>query len=103
MLIAMPGKSPPPPPGCSALDDSQIEQILLEVARRGIPTVRGLSGDDSGATGDLGLSSLSGSCRINFVLQATSIASCLYWLALLMMRLLQSSFLLTPSAAILRT
>lgn len=44
-----------PLPGCSALDDSQIEQILLEVARRGIPTVRGLSGDDSGATGDLGL------------------------------------------------
>ncbi|MCD9027830.1 hypothetical protein LDO26_06385 [Luteimonas sp. BDR2-5] len=44
-----------PLPGCSQLGDGQIEQILLEVARRGIPTVRGLSGDDSGATGDLGL------------------------------------------------
>ena len=41
--------------GCGELDDNQIEQILLEVARRGIPTVRGLSGDDTGATGDLGL------------------------------------------------
>ncbi|EME01857.1 hypothetical protein B381_01614 [Stutzerimonas stutzeri NF13] len=44
-----------PLPGCEELDDDQIEQILLEVARRGIPTVRGLSGDDTGATGDLGL------------------------------------------------
>ncbi|WP_026145048.1 hypothetical protein [Pseudomonas asplenii] len=44
-----------PLPGCASLDDGQIEQILLEVARRGIPTVRGLSGDDTGATGDLGL------------------------------------------------
>ncbi|MBV5634660.1 ATP-binding protein [Pseudomonas aeruginosa] len=42
-------------PGCEDLDDDQVEQILLEVARRGIPTVRGLSGDDTGATGDLGL------------------------------------------------
>jgi len=42
-------------PGCEQLHDSQIELILLEVARRGIPTVRGLSGDDTGATGDLGL------------------------------------------------
>lgn len=42
-------------PGCDDLDDGQVEQILLEVARRGIPTVRGLSGDDTGATGDLGL------------------------------------------------
>src|SRR5690606_28070114 len=42
-------------PGCSTLDDQEVEQILLEVARRGIPTVRGLSGDDTGATGDLGL------------------------------------------------
>ncbi|MBZ0093997.1 MAG: type IV secretory system conjugative DNA transfer family protein [Sulfuricella sp.] len=42
-------------PGCDQLPDDQIEQILLEVARRGIPTVRGLSGDDTGATGDLGL------------------------------------------------
>lgn len=44
-----------PLPGCDNLDDSKVEQILLEVARRGIPTVRGLSGDDTGATGDLGL------------------------------------------------
>jgi hypothetical protein len=44
-----------PLPGCNELADEQIEQILLEVARRGIPTVRGLSGDDTGATGDLGL------------------------------------------------
>lgn len=42
-------------PSCSQLDDAQVEEILLEVARRGIPTVRGLSGDDTGATGDLGL------------------------------------------------
>lgn len=44
-----------PLPGCEDLSDAQIEEILLEVARRGIPTVRGLSGDDTGATGDLGL------------------------------------------------
>lgn len=44
-----------PLPGCEDLPDDQVEQILLEVARRGIPTVRGLSADDSGATGDLGL------------------------------------------------
>lgn len=42
-------------PDCTELTDEQVEQILLEVARRGIPTVRGLSGDDTGATGDLGL------------------------------------------------
>ncbi|PIF13007.1 hypothetical protein [Janthinobacterium sp. 13] len=41
--------------GGDGLSDVQIEDILLEVARRGIPTVRGLSGDDTGATGDLGL------------------------------------------------
>lgn len=44
-----------PLPGGKELGDTQVEQILLEVARRGIPTVRGLSGDDTGATGDLGL------------------------------------------------
>lgn len=44
-----------PLPGCKDLSDGAIEQILLEVARRGIPTIRGLSGEDSGATGDLGL------------------------------------------------
>ncbi len=42
-------------PGCTGLPDDQIEAMLLEVARRGIPTIRGLSGDDTGATGDLGL------------------------------------------------
>jgi len=42
-------------PGCAELSDDSVEQILLEVARRGIPTVRGLSGDNTGATGDLGL------------------------------------------------
>ena len=42
-------------PDCNDLADEKVEQILLEVARRGIPTVRGLSGDDTGATGDLGL------------------------------------------------
>lgn len=42
-------------PGCGGLHDSAVEQILLEVARRGIPTVRGLSGDNTGSTGDLGL------------------------------------------------
>jgi DNA phosphorothioation-dependent restriction protein DptH len=36
-------------------DDAGLGDLLLEVARRGIPTVRGLSGDDTGATGDLGL------------------------------------------------
>lgn len=44
-----------PLPGAKELVPAQVEQILLEVARRGIPTVRGLSGDDTGATGDLGL------------------------------------------------
>jgi len=42
-------------PGCETLDDARVEDILLEVARRGIPTIRGLAGDDTGATGDLGL------------------------------------------------
>ncbi|MDP1979400.1 ATP-binding protein [Undibacterium sp.] len=42
-------------PDSKQIDDSKVEEILLEVARRGIPTVRGLSGDDTGATGDLGL------------------------------------------------
>ncbi len=41
--------------GDNGLSDVQVDDILLEVARRGIPTVRGLSGDDTGATGDLGL------------------------------------------------
>jgi hypothetical protein len=42
-------------PGCNELSNDAVEQILLEVARRGIPTVRGLSGDNTGSTGDLGL------------------------------------------------
>ena len=42
-------------PDCGNLGDETVEKILLEVARRGIPTVRGLSGDNTGATGDLGL------------------------------------------------
>ncbi|MBU2582005.1 MAG: ATP-binding protein [Alphaproteobacteria bacterium] len=42
-------------PGCADLDDAKIRDILLEIARRGIPTIRGLSGDDTGSTGDLGL------------------------------------------------
>jgi DNA phosphorothioation-dependent restriction protein DptH len=41
--------------GNKPLDQRELEDVLLEVARRGIPTVRGLSGDDTGATGDLGL------------------------------------------------
>jgi hypothetical protein len=32
-----------------------LESTLIEVAKRGIPTVRGLSGDDTGAVGNLGL------------------------------------------------
>ena len=42
-------------PGCGALDKDHVKNVLLEVARRGIPTVKGLAGDDSGATGNLGL------------------------------------------------
>ncbi|HEX6038280.1 hypothetical protein [Longimicrobium sp.] len=42
-------------PGCESVDEERLQGILLEVARRGIPTVRGLSAGHSGATGDLGL------------------------------------------------
>jgi DNA phosphorothioation-dependent restriction protein DptH len=42
-------------PGGETLQQSEVEAILLEVARRGIPTIRGLSGDDTGASGDLGV------------------------------------------------
>lgn len=42
-------------PGEAPLEKEQVETILLEVARRGIPTIRGLAGDDTGAAGDLGL------------------------------------------------
>lgn len=42
-------------PGCKDIGDHQLGELLLEVARRGIPTVKGMSGDDSGASGSLGL------------------------------------------------
>lgn len=42
-------------PDCDDLPEGTLSGIIQEVARRGIPTVRGLSAGDSGATGDLGL------------------------------------------------
>lgn len=42
-------------PGCDKLDQEKVQEVLLEVARRGIPTIKGLAGDDAGATGDLGI------------------------------------------------
>jgi len=42
-------------PRCAELPIERVQDVLLEVARRGIPTIRGLAGDDAGATGDLGL------------------------------------------------
>ncbi|ODT20973.1 MAG: hypothetical protein ABS35_18600 [Kaistia sp. SCN 65-12] len=42
-------------PGCAGIEPDQVQDVLLEIARRGIPTIRGLAGDNSGATGDLGL------------------------------------------------
>jgi hypothetical protein len=42
-------------PNCDDLTQDAIDNLILEVARRGIPTVRGLSSGDSGAVGDLGL------------------------------------------------
>lgn len=42
-------------PDGEKLTNDDVESIILEVARRGIPTVRGLSSGDSGASGDLGL------------------------------------------------
>ena len=42
-------------PGCSTIEPDQVQDVLLEIARRGIPTIRGLAGDNAGATGDLGL------------------------------------------------
>jgi DNA phosphorothioation-dependent restriction protein DptH len=42
-------------PGCDQLPKDNLSAIVQEVARRGIPTVRGLSAGDSGAAGDLGL------------------------------------------------
>ena len=37
------------------LSDASVEDILIEIARRGIPTVRGMSNEGSSATGELGL------------------------------------------------
>lgn len=45
----------PKPPSGGELTDDDVERVILEVARRGIPTVKGLSSGDSGASGDLGL------------------------------------------------
>ena len=42
-------------PGLDDLGDDEVNSIILEVARRGIPTVRGLSSGNAGASGDLGL------------------------------------------------
>jgi hypothetical protein len=42
-------------PGCHEMSEDALRQVILEVAKRGIPTVRGLAGGDSGAAGDLGL------------------------------------------------
>lgn len=42
-------------PGCAAIEPDQVQDVFLEIARRGIPTIRGLAGDNAGATGDLGL------------------------------------------------
>lgn len=42
-------------PGYKSFADDKVDEILIEVSKRGIPTVKGLSSDDSGATGDLGL------------------------------------------------
>jgi len=42
-------------PNCDDMTQDAVDNLILEVARRGIPTVRGLSSGDSGAVGDLGL------------------------------------------------
>lgn len=42
-------------PGCDQLTKPELEATLLEISRRGIPTVRGMSGADTGASGDLGM------------------------------------------------
>lgn len=42
-------------PRCGDVEDGFLEEVILEVARRGIPTVRGLAGGNTGAAGDLGL------------------------------------------------
>lgn len=42
-------------PGCEKLTDGLIDEVIYEVARRGIPTVRGLASGGRSASGDLGL------------------------------------------------
>jgi DNA phosphorothioation-dependent restriction protein DptH len=42
-------------PDCGELSENDLSAIIQEVARRGIPTIRGLSSGDLGAIGDLGL------------------------------------------------
>lgn len=42
-------------PGCAQLPAEAVKDVLLEVSRRGIPTVRGLSSGTSGAMGDIGM------------------------------------------------
>lgn len=42
-------------PGCEDVEPERLKDLLLEVSRRGVPTVRGLSASHSGAAGDLGL------------------------------------------------
>ncbi len=42
-------------PGCDNVATAKLEEILREVSSRGIPTVRGMSSGDHGASGDLGL------------------------------------------------
>jgi len=42
-------------PNMGDMTPGELDSILLEVARRGIPTVRGLSSGHNGASGDLGL------------------------------------------------
>lgn len=42
-------------PGCQGMARDQMNDMLHEIARRGIPTVRGMSGEDTGSTGDLGV------------------------------------------------
>jgi DNA phosphorothioation-dependent restriction protein DptH len=42
-------------PGCDEVADDALKELLLEVARRGIPTVKGIARDGTGGTGSLGM------------------------------------------------
>jgi DNA phosphorothioation-dependent restriction protein DptH len=42
-------------PGAGEIGDERLRETLLEISRRGIPTVRGISRGDTSGTGDLGL------------------------------------------------